>query len=68
MALRRGVFRQLVAFFKKRLYVTFDKGKIEKTLFKGLSTENEDDVHLKTEILKALEAFRASKTVGYTSR
>ena len=44
----------MVTFFKKGIYSKFDKGKIEKTLFKGLKDENDDDFQLKNEVLEAL--------------
>ena len=58
----------LVNFFKKGIYLTFDKGKIEKSLFKGLNMKNSDDANLKQDILEAMEAFKNSKTAGYTKR
>ena len=68
VALRRGIFRLLVNFFKKGTYVKFDKGKVEKSLFKGLNLSNQEDINLKQEILEAIDAFKKLRTAGYTKR
>lgn len=58
----------LINFFKKGTYLTFDKGKVDKSMFKGLNPNSKEDSLFKQDIEEAMDAFKNLKTAGYTKR